>query len=1293
MKRSLHRLFLMCLAFLICFTGFSLEWTSSPAMAASAVNRTNDPLNGDWSKPYAVKYDTTEADLMVRVGDIDNLGGGWPNGYDPFSGKSTGAPYPKVTHQPTDPAGTDQLMVISSFQYPDLRNPKNDANDHVADGYTRNNYSKTANPVVPIKVTFDTKNTPIEGAILQMFINDYQPRKYPGRVKYTAELNGVRAPFLENVINSLNQHGPIGKLISVQIPDEYLPLLKDGSLTILLDDKTTRNPYGDGAAIDFVKLLINLGEYKHTGTIKGKVTDSGSPPKPLAGAVVSAGGIVSAVTNAKGEYILQDVPAGLVSVEAAKDGYIPQLKLIENFEAGDTAILDFQLAPQPSDNAYLQNLTVKGETLVPLEPGFDRSQGSYDVHLNSHVQTVAITPTLEDSRASMTVNGESHQSGTPKVIPVKPGATKVTIVVTAQDGKTKRTYEVTIHTPLTSVDLARSLSQSAIKLGETSVIRYTVTPKSFSAEGLADKPAGRATGIRPFFLLNQPFVYGKGYDIGYELDKVKVNGKGNSNNGGLALGGRGKSHFLSVMRSGYSGEVSVNQQLTAEPSAKQDDILDTLKDLIRSGVKEITIPLVDESQLADMLKGRDSVTVNAFATFGLSVVNNRVIANFAGYGPLPETFAVTDVTLTEPFPAEVPIESIDKSWSKRSDNGTLTLKLPDITYERKGDVYQAAPVSFGITVKPTRTGTYLLSDSQLTYREGNAVNSRFFNNLTLQVDTNIPPVTGLKVTPEKASILVGETVGLKARITPDNADQSVIWTSADSKVATVSSNGIVTGVKPGRAVITARTPDGKFSSSSEITVTSKPVLDLAANNGWDAMYPEKAVVTAEVIDFPESFPMKLTVKVGGAELPASALYEAKPSSLGDGRQKVTYTFEVEAARKKSGEEIGEVLRVGPTPVQAEAKNASGKSADPVSNTLLLNPVTAFAATLEREGSPLNQKGSLKAEPTTLVMEDVKFFWMPGVDLSEVGASSPWVPFNLGNKATGIPLNPSGPTTLVVGMFQDFNRDGNYAQPDGTPDENEIVVREVSLGQPIVPPDFELSQGLTLPDSAKVIVTPVMDTVDEHTQWFYRVGTGEWQSFPVAFDKNDKGKARGEFLVDYVKVNGKYVDTPVAVKAVNPLNGDIHLGIPTVKTAIIEVPKPGSGGGGGDPDYDDLPNLYVRVNNGTAALENRAVQVEIGYSFRAEKDLELAAARYAIGDSDGDADLLREIVAGKGTSILNGKQNKIVKNLKTSSGQSQTYQIAIFVKVNIYHSLTGELLESRPYQKIETVTVKAKNNLN
>jgi hypothetical protein len=50
---------------------------------------TNPYLPEDYKKQYTEQHDSQEADLVVRFGDIDNLGFGWPAGYDPFSGKPT----------------------------------------------------------------------------------------------------------------------------------------------------------------------------------------------------------------------------------------------------------------------------------------------------------------------------------------------------------------------------------------------------------------------------------------------------------------------------------------------------------------------------------------------------------------------------------------------------------------------------------------------------------------------------------------------------------------------------------------------------------------------------------------------------------------------------------------------------------------------------------------------------------------------------------------------------------------------------------------------------------------------------------------------------------------------------------------------------------------------------------------------------------------------------------------------------------------------------------------------------
>ncbi len=76
---------------------------------------TNDDENGDWSEQFVTRYNTPEAELMVRSGDIDNLGFGWPSEFNPFSGNSTPSHGYPWTADTTDASGTDRIMVVSRY--------------------------------------------------------------------------------------------------------------------------------------------------------------------------------------------------------------------------------------------------------------------------------------------------------------------------------------------------------------------------------------------------------------------------------------------------------------------------------------------------------------------------------------------------------------------------------------------------------------------------------------------------------------------------------------------------------------------------------------------------------------------------------------------------------------------------------------------------------------------------------------------------------------------------------------------------------------------------------------------------------------------------------------------------------------------------------------------------------------------------------------------------------------------------------------------------------------------------
>lgn len=79
------------------------------------------------------------------------------------------------------------------------------------------------------------------------------------------------------------------------------------------------------------------------------------------------------------------------------------------------------------------------------------------------------------------------------------------------------------------------------------------------------------------------------------------------------------------------------------------------------------------------------------------------------------------------------------------------------------------------------------------------------------------PATGITVTPETASVDVGDTTNITATLAPAGATDTVTWESSDPEVATVSASGVVTGVAAGTATITAKVRT--FTDTATITVT------------------------------------------------------------------------------------------------------------------------------------------------------------------------------------------------------------------------------------------------------------------------------------------------------------------------------------------------------------------------------------------------------------------------------------------------------------------------------------------
>lgn len=291
---------------------------------------------GNQAHDWALKYERTEngpeADLLVRTGDINNLGFGWPTGFDPFSGNSTPVhPWPDINKIPPGaPDGTDRIMLGSSVipgpgdgysgsigdcsaiaQVPDAAKNQPYA-IRLADNCKRERELTAPTPII---LPVETLPGKINAVLFQIFADDFQP--VPMHSHFQVSLNGTRIPTFEYAINALDQSGPIGKLLTLKLLPEYWPLLKSGTVKLLIDDPTTHVP--DGYAVDFVRILVNPHKLKYEVSLSAHVVDA-DKHTPIVGATVTAA-LESTATDHQGRCELRGLPAGLVVATASAPGY------------------------------------------------------------------------------------------------------------------------------------------------------------------------------------------------------------------------------------------------------------------------------------------------------------------------------------------------------------------------------------------------------------------------------------------------------------------------------------------------------------------------------------------------------------------------------------------------------------------------------------------------------------------------------------------------------------------------------------------------------------------------------------------------------------------------------------------------------------------------------------------------------------------------------------------------------------------------------------------------------------
>lgn len=213
-----------------------------------------------------------------------------------------------------------------------------------------------------------------------------------------------------------------------------------------------------------------------------------------------------------------------------------------------------------------------------------------------------------------------------------------------------------------------------------------------------------------------------------------------------------------------------------------------------------------------------------------------------------------------------PIEVIENATSGEAAtyNTTEVIDAPTVgSYFFTEDAvkYMVIPTAAGISIYNITSG---LADAvsvkdidaanTATYRAVFAVRNEDDLVLYLQKDDVISKYTeedffavtinSVTLNKDETSLVVGETETLTAEVDPDDAVVTVIWSSGNESVATVSDEGVVTAVSAGTAIITATA--GEQSDQCTVTVTAP--LPMAGTYKIGGAEPDYATLHAACED-------------------------------------------------------------------------------------------------------------------------------------------------------------------------------------------------------------------------------------------------------------------------------------------------------------------------------------------------------------------------------------------------------------------------------------------------------------
>lgn len=328
---------------------------------------------------------------------------------------------------------------------------------------------------------------------------------------------------------------------------------------------------------------------------------------------------------------------------------------------------------------------------------------------------------------------------------------------------------------------------------------------------------------------------------------------------------RYESEYLELVNSTLSAGGASDRKFTVtDISKKKGDVLATFTFKVRDNIqiRETTGKTVEFSDITVSDSTGDSTEVE-LGNKNYAVIQILPTVSDIIISPEEATIEVGEkATLTaEVKPDEVANKNV--KWISSNDS-IATVENGIVTGIKEGNATITAITESGnkraeakITVKKSQD-----SNTDDTKKDDNKQDgSNKDNNTTINV-------TGVKVTPINSKIVVGKSVTLVATISPENAtNKNLKWVSSDEKIATVTQNGVVTGVAAGTVEISVITEDGQKVAKSTVTVEKETVIPDDNNKVDDTKEPTNNTNQPTKVDDNKATDNKVDNTVANTELP------------------------------------------------------------------------------------------------------------------------------------------------------------------------------------------------------------------------------------------------------------------------------------------------------------------------------------------------------------------------------------------------------------------------------------------